>query len=101
RQPRAQALSIIQHHSGGTMHSRHFLASSLGASTAVLAVPGLRALAAPPRGSLMAFGLVTYQWAKDWDLPTLIENCHQAEVRGVELRTTHKHGVEPTLSKSQ
>lgn len=45
-----------------------------------------------------AFGLVTYQWAKDWDLPTLIENCVKTQVLGVELRTTHAHKVEPNLS---
>lgn len=54
-----------------------------------------------PLGSRMAFGLVTYQWAKDWDLPTLISNCEQAGVLGVELRTTHAHGVEPTLNRQQ
>ena len=37
--------------------------------------------------SRMAFGLVTYQWGNDWDLPTLIMNCEVARVFGVELRT--------------
>ncbi len=45
----------------------------------------------------MQLGLVTYQWGADWDLPTLIKNCQQTGFRGVELRTTHKHGVEPSL----
>jgi sugar phosphate isomerase/epimerase len=49
----------------------------------------------------MAYGLVTYQWAKDRDLPTLILNCEKAGVMGVELRTTHKHGVEPSLNEQQ
>jgi sugar phosphate isomerase/epimerase len=49
----------------------------------------------------MAYGLVTYQWAKDWDLPTLIANCQKAGVTGVELRTTHAHGVEPSLNEKQ
>jgi sugar phosphate isomerase/epimerase len=49
----------------------------------------------------MAYGLVTYMWAANWDLPTLIENCVKANVLGVELRTTHKHGVEPSLNKEQ
>lgn len=47
------------------------------------------------------YGLVTYQWAKDWDLPTLLKNCKTADVLGVELRTTHAHGVERTLNKQQ
>ena len=46
----------------------------------------------------MQLGLVTYNWGKDWDLPTLISNCEQTGFRGVELRSTHKHGVEPSLS---
>ncbi|MCB1233458.1 MAG: sugar phosphate isomerase/epimerase [Verrucomicrobiae bacterium] len=47
---------------------------------------------------LPRFGMVTYQWGKDWDLPTLIRHCEAAEVEGVELRATHAHGVEPELS---
>jgi sugar phosphate isomerase/epimerase len=49
----------------------------------------------------MQLGLVTYNWGKDWDLPTLIKNCEASGFRGVELRTTHKHGVEPTLNDRQ
>ena len=49
----------------------------------------------------MQLGLVTYNWAKDWDLPTLIKNCEDNGFEGVELRSTHLHGVEPTLSKAQ
>lgn len=56
------------------------------------------ALAADPSGSKMRFGLVTYLWGKDWDLPTLIANCEKTRVLGVELRTTHAHGVEPNLN---
>ena len=46
-------------------------------------------------------GLVTYQWAKDWDLPTLITNCEKTGFGGVELRTEHAHGVEIGLSATQ
>lgn len=49
----------------------------------------------------MRFGLVTYQWAKDWDLPTLLKNCEKTGVLGVELRTTHAHRVEPNLSTAE
>jgi len=49
----------------------------------------------------MRLGLVTYQWGKDWDLPTLIANCEKAGLRGAELRTQHAHGVETSLSASQ
>lgn len=49
----------------------------------------------------MKFGLVTYQWGKDWDLPTLIANCEKSGVLGVELRTEHAHGVETSLNAAQ
>jgi sugar phosphate isomerase/epimerase len=51
--------------------------------------------------SKMRFGLVTYQWGADWDLPTLLTNCEKTGALGVELRTTHKHGVEPSLNAIQ
>ena len=50
---------------------------------------------------VMKLGLVTYQWAKDWDLPTLIANCVKTGVLGVELRTEHAHGVETRLNSVQ
>ena len=46
-------------------------------------------------------GLVTYLWGKDWDVPTIIKNCEKTNLLGVELRTEHKHGVEPTLTGAQ
>lgn len=46
----------------------------------------------------MQLGLVTYMWGADWDLPTVIKNCQLTGFKGVELRSGHKHGVEPTLS---
>jgi sugar phosphate isomerase/epimerase len=51
--------------------------------------------------SRMKLGIVTYNIAKDWDVPTIIKNCAATKFEGVELRTTHKHGVEVTLSKAQ
>lgn len=49
----------------------------------------------------MRLGLVTYQWANDWDLPTIIERCAETGFEGVELRSTHKHGVEPDLTADE
>ena len=51
--------------------------------------------------SKMRLGTVTYNIAMDWDVPTIIKNCTEAKFEGVELRTSHKHGVEVTLSKAQ
>ena len=63
----------------------------LGAGLAVTAY------GAPARRvSKLRFGLTTYQWGADWDIPTIIANCTKAKAFGVELRTTakYKHGVE-------
>lgn len=49
----------------------------------------------------MRLGLVTYNLAKDWDVPTIIKNCRETGFEGVELRTTHKHGVEPDISPNK
>jgi len=49
----------------------------------------------------MQLGMVTYLWGAKWDLPTLIKNCEQTGFAGVELRSTHAHGVEPTLNDQQ
>ncbi len=38
-------------------------------------------------------GTITYNVAKDWDLPTLLKVCKSTGLAAVELRTTHKHGV--------
>lgn len=49
----------------------------------------------------MKLGLVTYQWGKDWDLPTLIANCTTTGLGGVELRVDHAHGVSPEMTKRE
>ncbi len=49
----------------------------------------------------MRLGCVTYNILKDWDLDTIIKNLEGAGFEAVELRTQHKHGVEPSLSAEQ
>jgi len=53
----------------------------------------------PPAGPKprLHLGLVTYMIGAQMDLPTLIKTCEKSGIEGVELRTTHKHGVEPSL----
>ena len=75
--------------------------SLVGATTAMGPWAARLAAAADKPGAKIRLGLVTYQWAKDWDLPTLISNCTAGKVLGVELRTTHTHGVEPTLNAAK
>ena len=45
----------------------------------------------------MRLGAVTYNVLKDWNLDTILINLEKAGFEAVELRTGHKHGVEPTL----
>jgi sugar phosphate isomerase/epimerase len=86
---------------------RDFLVRSGGAAAGLLGAAGLtscgdmRLFSTPKLGSRMRFGLVTYLWGKDWDLPNLIRNCEATKVLGVELRTQHAHGVESNLSAQQ
>jgi len=49
----------------------------------------------------MKLGLVTYDIAKDWDVATIIAKLSAARFEAVELRTTHAHGVEPTLTAKE
>lgn len=53
------------------------------------------------KGSKMRLGLVTYQWGRDWDLPTVIANCEKAGFFGVELRVEHAHKVMPDITAEQ
>src|SRR5919204_6322477 len=69
-------------------------------AAAVAALSG-RAAFAESEGPKFRLGLVTYNVAAAWDLPTLLKICKTVGISPVELRTTHKHGVEPSLSKDQ
>lgn len=82
------------------LNRRHFLerAGLLGLAAAAPVPASLLAAPAPRKFKL---GLVTYNVASTWDLPTLLDHCRQAGIEGVELRTTHKHGVETSLSAQQ
>ncbi len=49
----------------------------------------------------MQLGAVTYNVLKDMDLETVILTLEKTGYPCVELRTTHKHGVEPSLSAAE
>lgn len=75
------------------------VATAMGAQSfrgATLAACGSNTLTAPV-SSTFHLGLVTYNLASDWDIPTIIKNCEAAGFEGVELRTSLKHGVEISL----
>ena len=72
----------------------------IGAAALVVAAPAAwaraaRAILGPD--ATTRFGLVTYLWGKDLQLEDLISLCESTGLEGVELRTTHAHGVEPQL----
>src|SRR5262245_16207380 len=49
----------------------------------------------------MQLGAVTYNVLKDMDLETVIKTLDATGFEAVELRTTHKHGVEPSISEAE
>ncbi|HMF16551.1 MAG TPA: TIM barrel protein [Gemmataceae bacterium] len=75
-------------------------------SAAALAAVGATTLPAgarpaPTRRAIpFRLGIVTYNIAANWDIPTLLRVCRNVGLSPVELRTTHKHGVEPSLSQA-
>lgn len=81
-----------------SMNRRDFLAGTVAAAgMATLSPAGLLQAAVEEKNKLK-LGLVTYNWGKDWDLPTILRNCELTGYMGVELRTGHKHGVEIPLN---
>jgi sugar phosphate isomerase/epimerase len=87
-----------------TLDRRQFLAT--GGAVGAAALTGDAASAAPARRAAVPpakfkLGTVTFNIAAAWDLPTLLRVCKAVGLAAVELRTTHKHGVEPTLGKAE
>ena len=82
---------------------------ALAAGAALAGPPAARAvdrpipsdLPKPPTRRTFKLGLVTHDVAADWDLDTIIKRCREVGLAGVEFRSTHKHGVEPALTKAQ
>src|ERR1044072_6431669 len=79
------------------MNRRNFLGGS-GALTAAAVAGGT-----PAAGAEGAFqlGCVTYNLLQGMDLDTLIANIEKTGLAALELRTGHKHGVEPSLGAAQ
>lgn len=80
---------------------RTFLQSGLAALP--LALSAQAGGEAPPAAATTAahpsyrLGMVTYNMGKDMTLEELIAFCEKTGLEGVELRTTHKHGVEVAM----
>ena len=83
---------------------REFIQAA-SAATAV-AIPAGTATAAQvpgftPNKTPLKLGLMTYLVGQSWDIPTIIKNLKETKYEHVQLRTTHKHGVELTLTRQR
>lgn len=78
------------------MNRRSFL--SAGAAAACLTPPV--APAAPAAERRFRLGCVTYDLLKDLDLEAIIQLADKVGLAAVELRTGHKHGVEPSIDSA-
>jgi sugar phosphate isomerase/epimerase len=82
------------------MNRRSFCVNSgVLAGSAVLR--GLPALARPAGEGQFQLGCVTYNLLQGMDLETVIKTLETVGLAAVELRTTHKHGVEPSLGQEE
>lgn len=75
--------------------------SAAAAATCSLSPAVLAQVLTSPQPPAMQFGLVTYLWGQHMALDELLNTCERSGLLGVELRTEHKHGVEPSLSAAQ
>lgn len=92
-----------------TFPRRSFLARTVGGVVGVGAARMVRAeeekkarpteVGAPARK--FEVGTVTYNLGAKMKLEELIANCEKGGFKAVELRTTHAHGVEPTMSGAE
>lgn len=81
---------------------RRFFLHSSAAALSLGALPAFSPAHAQVVGDTnFGFGLVTYMWGAEMDLPTLIKNCETTGMQAVELRTTHAHKVEPELNEQE
>jgi sugar phosphate isomerase/epimerase len=79
------------------MNRRNFLTSSAALTTGALSAV-VPSQAAEGRFQL---GSVTYNLLQNMDLETVITTLEKAGYAAVELRTGHKHGVEPSIDAAQ
>ncbi len=84
-----------------TSRRQFLVAATTGVGATLLPRNSQAAASSFAKPATLKLGLVTYNLAKDWDVPTVIKNCTDAKFDGVELRTTHAHKVEVDLSADQ
>jgi len=87
---------------------RNFLKTTALTGTAAI-VPGCIKSTAPTEETgdfklntnPLKLGVMTYTLASKWDIDTIIKNLMETGYQSVELRTTHAHGIEVTLSPEE
>ena len=87
---------------------RNFLKSAVISGTAVM-LPGCTTTSSPAgdndsfqlNPNPLKLGVMTYHLARDWDIETIISNLTETGFQSVELRTTHAHGVEVSLTAEE
>ena len=90
-----------------SIHRRDVLRHTAVAATAMAGVTPIAVAATPKTDEVKTppfkLGMVTYNLAMNWNLPTIIKNCKEIGIAAVEFRADkgHKHGVELTLNKDQ
>jgi sugar phosphate isomerase/epimerase len=62
---------------------------------------GVAPVEAAPAATTFQLGCVTYDLLKNMDLDTVIQTLETVGFAAVELRTGHKHGVEPSLGAAE
>lgn len=86
------------------MKRRNFLKSSAIATTAAFIplneIPAIGDIqkSSAKNPDPLKIGVMTYTLAQKWDIETIIKNLSAAGYQTVELRTTHAHGIEVSLS---
>jgi sugar phosphate isomerase/epimerase len=90
------------------MKRRNFLKTAALATTATIvpinAHSSIQAKQKDPNSlnpNPLKIGLMTYMMGAKWDIETIIKNLGEAGYKTAELRTTHAHGVEVTLTPAQ
>ena len=78
---------------------RDFLTAAALAAAAGVSSPAATAADESKKPLKFRLGMVTYNVAAKWNVPTILKVCKATGISPVELRTTHAHGVEPSLSK--
>lgn len=89
--------------------SRRIFLKSTAATAAVAMLPSMDLKAVRSKEATeivlnknpLKLGLMTYRVGMTWDIDTIIRNLTEARYEHVELRTTHAHGVEVTLSSAE